>query len=284
MGMSRKMGLAAGALLVAVAAGACARNSGGFAGTAKVSKPQANLAVGRSATAQSAPPARSFAPAALPVVGPSIIKTADVAVEVAQQRFKSAVQSAMAAAGRYGGFVVSTNLDTQGKGFGSIVLRVPAHSFVAALGDLKSLGAVRRENVSGRDVTQQVVDLQARLRNYRAQEAVLLRLMDRAKTVSATIVVEQHLQQVQLAIEEIQGRLRYLHNQTAMSTITLTLEVAGAAPVKQGIMARAWQEAVRVAMSVVSAVIVSLGFVVPVGLLLGMALLAYKQLRPRLSS
>ena len=79
---------------------------------------------------------------------------------------------------------------------------------------------VTAESVTGQDVSQQFVDLQARLVNLEAQEKVLLRLMDRAETISESIRVENYLQQVEFQIEDVQGRMLYLQNRTSMSTIT----------------------------------------------------------------
>ena len=287
MARIHRIGVAVTVLVVAVVAGACAASGDGLGGGEGASVGQAQRAaevqgvtVGSTDLA-----AMQAGPAgAIPPMGPRIIKTADVKLAVPSERFKSAVHDAMTTAGRYSGFVVSTNLDTQGGRFGTLVLRVPADRFLQALADLKDLGSVREESVSGQDVTQEFVDLQARLRNYRAQEVVLLRLMDRAQSVSDTIRVQQQLGQVQLEVERIKGRLRYLNDQTAMSTIMVRFAVAGVTLAKAGTLARAWQMAMRVAMSVVSGVIIGLGFIVPVALLAGIAFLIFRQLRPRLSS
>jgi Domain of unknown function (DUF4349) len=123
------------------------------------------------------------------------------------------------------------------------------------------------------------------LRNFVAQERVLLRLMDRARSIRDTIEVERELQGVQLQVERIRGRLRYLKNQSALGTITVSLAVAGVPPPQPpGILARAWQRAVATFLAVVSGVIIASGFVLPVALLVGAAFAGFKLLWPRLIS
>jgi hypothetical protein len=75
-----------------------------------------------------------------------------------------------------------------------------------------------------------VVDLQARLRNWEAQEAVLLRLMAGANSIEDSNVVQRQLQDVQLAIEGSRGQLRALQDQTEISTISISMSEAGFMP------------------------------------------------------
>jgi hypothetical protein len=228
------------------------------------------------ADSQAAPTA-----APLPRLGPSIIKTADVQVSVPQADVQESVQLATDVAGRFGGFVHSTSVESQGTHRGTVILRVPSTRFEEALRELRGLGRVRQENISGVDVTQEFIDLQARLRNWQAQEAVLLRLMDRARSVTDTIRVQGELARVQLEIERLRGRLNYLEDQTDLATITATFVGAGPAPAQPTTLARAWREAVEASLQVVAGVIVATGYVVPVGILVMLAALALRGLRPR---
>ena len=126
--------------------------------------------------------------------------------------------------------------------------------------------------MSGKDVTSQFVDLNARLITWRSQETVLLRLMDHATSISDTLRVQAQLQQVQFRIEQIRGDLRVLHNQTSYGTIDLGIREVGAPVVARETasapsLSRAWQQAWAGFLGVVSAVIVGLGYLVPLGLL-----------------
>jgi hypothetical protein len=216
-------------------------------------------------------------------MGPAVIKTATLEVEVAKDDVGRAVNDATEIAGRLGGFVASTHLDAEGTRAGTVVLRVPAESFEDALTELRGLGEVDATSVSGEDVSQEFVDLEARLRNWQAQEAVLLRLMDRARSVTDTIRVQGELSRVQLEIERLRGRLSYLEDQTAMGTITATFTGGPAAgPEPPSTLARAWTEATEATLTVVSGIIVGAGFVVPLAVLAGVGILVFRGLRPRL--
>lgn len=222
-----------------------------------------------------------------PEIGPSVIKTADMSVEIERGDFQDALQDAIAVAGQHGGFILTTSVDDAKRRSGSVTLRVPAENFEDALTALEDLGTVEAQTVTGRDVSQEFIDLGARIRNLQAQERVLLRLMREAQTVTDTIRVQHELQSVQLEIERLKGRLRWLRNQADMSTISVSLFEAGVVPSDEkpaGVLGKAWQRAVDVALTVVSAVIVGTGALVPVAALLALAFLVLRALRPKLSS
>jgi hypothetical protein len=134
-------------------------------------------------------------------------------------------------------------------------------------------------------VSQDFVDLGARLENLRAQQGFLRRLMARAQTVSGSIDVENHLTTVELGIERITGQIRYLRNRASFSTITVGLAEQGAAPPVHHHASALWKAAARSlhsALAVVEAVIVGAGYVVPLGLLALVAFGAVRLLWPRL--
>lgn len=227
---------------------------------------------------------QSDSAAALPDIGPSIIKTAKIAIEVEGDTFQGSVQEAIDTAERHGGFVLSSQIGSDDERTGSIVVRVPAEQFESALSELKGLaveGGVTSQKVSGQDVSQEFVDLQSRLRNFEAQETVLLGLMEKAATVSDSIRVQRELGNVQLEIEQLRGRLNFLEDQTQYSTITLGMSEAGAAkPEPAGAIEKAWQNAKDTFAAVVTAVIVGAGFVLPLAFLALIALAAIRFLRP----
>jgi Domain of unknown function (DUF4349) len=220
----------------------------------------------------------------LPVVGPSVIKTADVSIRLQAEGLTKAMRRTTSIAEAAGGFVVTTSVEDERRGLAFVTVRVPADGFGRTLAQLEDLGDVQQEQVSGRDVTQEFVDLQARLRNFGAQEAVLLKLMDRSVSVADTIRVQSHLQGVQLEIERLQGRIRYLEDQTEMSTITVNFAEAGSPAPRTGTIEKAWERAVDAAFAVLSAVIVGAGFVIPIALMIGVGLLVAGWVRPRLGN
>lgn len=220
----------------------------------------------------------------IPMIGPHVVKTASLDLLVGKDGFEEAFEQAQLVAGRYGGFVVSSSSHGTRIRSGNLVLRVPNESFERALADLRDLGRVEGESVSGEDVSAQFVDLEARLRTWEAQEAVLLRLMDRATSVEDTLRIQRELQDVQLRIEQIRGQLRVLRDRTELATITVGIREPGAV-IRQQIAARerrpdlgeAWARAVDGFLGVVFVVVVGLGYLVPIAALGGAAWFALRR-------
>jgi len=220
--------------------------------------------------------------ARLPKFGPSVIKTATIGIGLPKAEISDALTEAISIAGRHGGFVLSSNTGRESRG--TLTMRIPSQSFETALAELEELGKVRSENISGQDVGQDFVDLEARLRNWESQEAVLLRLMDRAESVQDTIRVQGELSRVQLEIEQIRGRLRFLRDQTSYGTITASFGPVAPAPSTPGRFAKAWERAVDLMQGFVEAVIVASGIVLPLGLLALLAYLIFRGVRPKLGT
>ena len=221
----------------------------------------------------------------LPNLGLSIIKTATVSLEVPDGDLQETLQNASSTAEKYGGFVVTTRItDSKEDPTGALVARVPATRFGDALSDLQDLGKVRSESVSGQDVTQEFIDLQARLRNFVAQEEVLLRLMKEAQNVTDTIRVQNELQRVQLEVERLRGRITYLEDQTALSTIELRVAEEGAAASAPGEFEKAWERAKDGLVAVIAGLISSLGVVVPIALLALLVVFVVSRFRPRVTN
>jgi Domain of unknown function (DUF4349) len=222
---------------------------------------------------------------ALPALQSAVIKTADVGLRVDHGHFGGARASIRKLAGDLGGY--ETRSSTSGSRIhnGRMTIRVPARSFGQAMRAIEAVAHVHvtAESVTGEDVSQQFVDLHARLVNLGAQEKVLLRLMDRAQTISESIRVENYLQQVEFQIEDVQGRIMYLQNRTSMSTITVALHEAGKKPAPPQHASAFWKAGERslgAAQAVVTSVIVGAGLVVPLSILALIALLVGRRLAP----
>ncbi|TMK85389.1 MAG: DUF4349 domain-containing protein [Actinobacteria bacterium] len=271
---ARSMVAVIGLVVVAGLTGAACGGGGAMKGTAAVpraapAEPGGGLDLGPIAGPTLAPQPADIAGGGtfqLPTLGPRIIKTASVTLDVKDGTFEQRAQDVTLVASRHGGFVSSSR--TSGSKFlsGTFVLRIPATQFEVALGELKALGKVKGEQISGEDVTAQFVDLQARLRNWEAQESVLLKLMAKSTSIEESLKVQRALQDVQLAIEEIRGQLRVLTDQTDMSTITLSMSEAVPVPghTRANAFVRAWRAAVHGTVAVVTAVVVGFGYLVPV--------------------
>ena len=109
----------------------------------------------------------------------------------------------------------------------TVTFRVPAASFDATVLGLRSEGTVVSEQISSYEVTMQLVDLEARLRNLRASEAALLDLMTRANNVSDVLAVQTQLTAVRGDIESYDAQRAAIADQVAMTTISVTISPIG---------------------------------------------------------
>lgn len=117
-----------------------------------------------------------------------------------------------------------SNINGTDKKRAVITLRVPAVNFDEAMIEAKKIALkVEYENVSTRDVTEQFIDMQARLKNYKAAEEQYLAIMQKATKVSDILEVSQYLANVRQEIEQLQGQMNYLSRQVDMSAITISL-------------------------------------------------------------
>lgn len=137
----------------------------------------------------------------------------------------TAVNRATQLAVELGGYVISQNLfdGEQGFKFATMRLAVPVDQFEVALRQLRQLGEVTDEASSGQDVTEEFVDLNARLTNLQATRARLLDFLDAAETIDEILEVNEELNKVEEEIAVLQGRINFLRDRAAFSTIDLTL-------------------------------------------------------------
>jgi Domain of unknown function (DUF4349) len=261
------------------AAHAGAAVSGGAAGSAGAAPLAAS-----GATAGSPPSAADVAVKEQPVQLPTaVIKTAEATIRVGHGHLHHAVTQADVIAGRAGGYVSQSSLNGGRAPDALVVIRVPAARFERTLAALEQLGRERSETVTGQDVTQEYVNLNARLVNLRAQQQVMRRLMARAQTIFQSIQVQNQLSRVELQIEELTGQLLYLRNRTALSTITLRLTEAVPPPPPASHPSALWkagQRSLDAGLAVLTAVIVGAGFVIPLAVIAGVLVLAGRKLLP----
>ena len=174
-----------------------------------------------------------------------------------------------------GGYVSGSNIYQSGEvPRGSITIRVPADRYEETLAALRALAVrVEREQSNTQDITEEFTDLQARKSNLEAAEAALQDLLDKRERVGSTadiLEVYRELTNIRGQIEQIEGRLRVLTNQAALSTITIELipdvlyqpvQVAGWEP--QGIAKEALQTLIVAFQGIGAALIWLVVFVLP---------------------
>ncbi|HWN98215.1 MAG TPA: DUF4349 domain-containing protein [Blastocatellia bacterium] len=160
-----------------------------------------------------------------------IIRNGDLTIETespaeGQRKITSIAES-------HGGFVVTSEFkhnDGNGQAKPSqtvtVVVRVPFAQFAATLDQIRGVGSrVVQEKVTGQDVSEEYFDLEARIRTKKALEAQFLEIMKQARKVSDALEVQTQLADVRTEIERFEGRRRFLDNQSALSTITSTLQM-----------------------------------------------------------
>jgi hypothetical protein len=107
----------------------------------------------------------------------------------------------------------------------SVSLKVRADRFDAALSELRRLGSgTGSESIESKDVSEEYVDADARLRTQKRVEEQYLTLLKDAKNVTETLEVHKQLTLVRTEIERLEGKLRLLEHQVRLSTINVTLE------------------------------------------------------------
>ena len=161
------------------------------------------------------------------VVERKIIRNAELQLEA------NAPEEAQAAITRIseskGGFVVeSTQSSTDAKATKrdtvTMTLRVPSAKFDEALSEIRqSASRVIVESVKGQDVTEEFIDIEARLKTQKALETQFLEIMKQSKSVADALNVQTEIARVRGEIEKIEGRKRFLESQASLSTIKITL-------------------------------------------------------------
>lgn len=124
-----------------------------------------------------------------------------------------------------GGFLVNSYLNSPTEAAsGSITVRVPSDQRDGVVAQIKDLGLrVSSESVSGRDVTDQYEDLEARLRVLRTTREKFEGIQEQATEIQDLLTVQRELINVQSQLDSVQGRIKYLEESANLSKITINL-------------------------------------------------------------
>lgn len=138
-----------------------------------------------------------------------------------------------------GGYVADSNRDNaRDLPTARITYRIPQARYTDFMAYARNLGEPGTEWIDSTDVTEEFVDLEARLTNRLVHEERLLAMLSKTESVEELLAVERELARVREDIEVIEGRLRYLGEKVDMATVTISLsqqpgatEVPGIKPV-----------------------------------------------------
>jgi len=193
-----------------------------------------------------------------------IIRNAELYLEVrdpaeGQRKITSIAES-------LGGFVVtseSKQSDTQDPTKKelevNLVVRIPASQYNSALEQIRAIGnRVVQEKTSGQDVTEDFIDLEARIKTQKALELQFLEIMKQANTVSNALEVQRQIAEVRNDIEKLEGRKRFLENKASLSTITVSLRTPAAIAVNTAGFGRNVKIAVSDSFAIATAIVLFL--------------------------
>lgn len=147
-------------------------------------------------------------------------------VEMRVRNFEKSIQILEEKAQRYGGYISESNVRKEGKEqvSGNIKLRIPQKNFRLFLHDAEAQATdVISRNITGQDVTEEYVDLESRLKSKKVVEERLISFMKDATKTEDLLKISSDLAAVQEEIETIEGKMKFLENQTSLSTINITL-------------------------------------------------------------
>ena len=200
-----------------------------------------------------------------------VIRTGTAVLEVGA--LDSAITRARLLALRLGGYVGNTVVQG-GKDqprTATLELKLPASRFDEAVSGLQPLGKVESVNVTAEDVSEEYVDVAARVANARRLEEQLVRLLERRTgKLSDALDVERELGRVREEIERYEGRMRWLRTRASVSTLSVSLHEPipliarqpGENPIRDAFV-QAW----RTFVEFVAGAIASLGVLIPLGLI-----------------
>ncbi len=151
---------------------------------------------------------------------PMLVYTARV--NMAVYEVKSSLAEVESLARTLGGFLARRNDQ-------SITIRVPATRFDEAIRRIEKLGDMLSRDVQVEDVTEEYHDTEIRLKNARAVRQRLEQLLAKATKVEESIQIEKELERLAETIDRLEGRMKFLRDRAAFSTITVTFQPQTAA-------------------------------------------------------
>ena len=145
-------------------------------------------------------------------------------VEFETKDIPSTRKTVMASVEKYKGYITTDQeYKTAGSISNTLVIRVPAKSFDLLLSDAtQGVTKFDSKNIDVKDVTEEFLDIQARLKTKKELENRYLEILKKANKVSELLEVEAQLGELRADIESIEGRLKYLESQVSLSTLTMT--------------------------------------------------------------
>ncbi|MFP4456855.1 MAG: DUF4349 domain-containing protein [Clostridia bacterium] len=152
-----------------------------------------------------------------------IIKSGNMSMDV--DSLDSAIKEIDILIQEYNGQIIKVEKYSSGENnYAFYKIKVPSEDYDAMHDSLIKLGKVTNDTTSTRDVTEEFIDLNARLDMLKDSKEAYTRLLDRAETVEEILQVERELERIVYEIESTQGRIDYINNQVEMSSINISIK------------------------------------------------------------
>ena len=179
-----------------------------------------------------------------------IIKTGYISLVV--ENVEKSLDEISAIASELGGYVVSSSKSSDDETVrGNVSIRVPAEKYDQAFTKLRAIAVkVPNESTDTQDVTEEYIDLTARLSTLEATEVQYLELLKKAETVEDILKVQQALSNIRQDIETLQGRIQYLERTSDMSLININIKEEATFQEKGWEAGEVFKSAVRALISV----------------------------------
>ncbi|MEN6378758.1 MAG: DUF4349 domain-containing protein [Methanofastidiosum sp.] len=209
-----------------------------------------------------------------------VVKNGNANIEV--ENFDSSISKIKELAIKYEGYVTNSNMwisDSETKS-GNITVKIPEKRFEEFSDSLVQIGKIKSKETSGYDVTEEYIDLQARLKNLKNQEKRYTELLDMAKDVQDVLAIEVQLGRIRGEIESYEGRLKYLDNTTTFGTFYINLYEPEKIAHEWGIK-NTFDRAIDAFIVSVAGIIILGGFFIPILILLGVIYVIVKYIRKR---
>ncbi len=158
-------------------------------------------------------------------------------------------------------------------------LRIPTDRFNTVIKEITELesGRVISRSITGEDVTEEYIDLETRITNFKKQEEKYRQLLERAESVEDILKVENELNRVRTNIESLEGRIKYLNNQINLSTIEVEFrEIKNMGITNWGI-SKAFRNALQKMAGSIYSIITGVGVIFPYVILLLISYIVYQK-------
>lgn len=167
-------------------------------------------------------------------------------LDVETKDYDNYINSVRSTISSSGGYIESSNeSNTSDFRRFTATIRIPVEKAEGFTQSVSSNVTVKNRSESVEDVTEQYVDIEARIKVYKAEEESLIEIMKQAGNVTDLLSVKESLADVRAKIESYTAQLKSLENQTGYSTIRLTVYEVEREVKTEGYWSRIWNNVIN---------------------------------------